>query len=183
MPSYQTFTVPRSVTLSAEHMERVEECLDEFARNTGALNILLTDPTGQLITIRGRIDKKKAEPLAALIAGSHAASAEFIKLLGKAAPFVNLSHEADDYSIYSTNVADELILSVAFGEEVKIGIVRVFIEQARRSLSEIVHEASLANSDGDKVKIRLVDEDFDHFLDKEFEELTDYKKVKEKNRR
>jgi predicted regulator of Ras-like GTPase activity (Roadblock/LC7/MglB family) len=176
MPSYQTFTVPRSVTLSAEHMERVEACLDEFARNTGALNILLTDPTGQLITLRGRIDKRKAEALAALIAGSHAASAEFIKLLGKEAPFVNLSHEADDYSIYSTNVADELILSVAFGEEVKIGIVRVFIEQARRSLSEIVHEAILATSDGNKGTIRLVDEDFDHFLDKEFEKLTDHKK-------
>jgi hypothetical protein len=31
--------------------------------------------------------------------------------------------------------------------------------------------------------MRLVDEDFDHFLDKELAELTDHKKVKEKNRR
>ena len=176
MSSYQTFTVPRSVTFSAEHMERVEECLDEFARNTGVLDALLTDTTGQLITLRGRIDKKKAEALAALIAGSHAASAEFINLLGKKAPFVNLSHEADDYSIYSTNVANELILSVAFGSEVKIGIVRAFIEQARGTLSEIVHEASVANADGDTAQIRLVDGDFDHFLDKEFEGLTDHKK-------
>ena len=99
MQADQTFTVPRSVTFSAEHMERVEECLDEFSRDTGVLNTLLTDTTGQLITLRGRIDKIKAEALAALIAGSHAASAEFIKLLGKEAPFVNLSHEADDYSI------------------------------------------------------------------------------------
>jgi predicted regulator of Ras-like GTPase activity (Roadblock/LC7/MglB family) len=176
MPSYQTFTVPRSVTFSAEHMAKVEACLDEFVRDTGVLNTLLTDATGQLITLSGRIDKKKAEALAALIAGSHAASAEFIKLLGKKAPFVNLFHEADDYSIYSTNVADELILSVAFGTEVKIGIVRAFIEKARTTLSEIVHEASLDNSDGEQVEIRLVDEDFDHFLDKELEELTDHKK-------
>ena len=176
MPSYQTFTVARSVNLSAEHMERVEECLDELAMNTGVLNTLLTDATGQLITLRGRIDKKKAEALAALIAGSHAASAEFIKLLGKKAPFVNLFHEADDYSIYSTNVADELILSVAFGNEVKIGIIRAFIEKARSTLSEIIHEASLDNTDAEQVKIRLVDEDFDHFLDKEFEELKDQKK-------
>jgi predicted regulator of Ras-like GTPase activity (Roadblock/LC7/MglB family) len=176
MPTYQTFTVPHSVTFGTEHMERVEECLDELARNTGAWNIFVTDSTGQFITLRGRIDKKRAEALAALIAGSHAASAEFIKLLGKKAPFVNLFHEADDYSIYSTNVADLLILSVAFGDKVKIGIVRVFVEQARSKLSEIVHEASSANADDDKVKIRLVDEDFDHFLDKEFEELTDHKK-------
>ena len=176
MPSYQTFTVPRSVTFNKEHMARVEACLDEFARDTGVLNTLLTDATGQLITLRGRIGKKKAEALAALIAGSHAASAEFIKLLGKKAPFVNLFHEADDYSIYSTNVADELILSVAFGNEVKIGIIRAFIEKARSTLSEIIHEASLDNTDAEQVKIRLVDEDFDHFLDKEFEELKDQKK-------
>jgi roadblock/LC7 domain-containing protein len=174
MSSSNTFTIPQAVSLSPEQMARVEECLDEFARNTGALNIFLTDTTGQLIEFRGRIGEKKAEALAALIAASHAASAEFIKLLGKDAPFVNLSHEADDYSIYSTNVADVLIVSVAFGTEVKIGIVRVFLEQARRTLSEIVHEESVANSDAVK-KIRLVDEDFDRFLDKEFEKITDRK--------
>ena len=73
-------------------------------------------------------------------------------------------------------MADVLILSVAFGGEVKIGIVRVFIEQARRRLSEIVHEAPLANADGDTATIRLVDEDFDKFLDKEFNDLTNHKK-------
>jgi hypothetical protein len=176
MSSYQTFTVPRSVTLSAEHLERVEACLDAFVQNTGALNILLSDTTGQVITLRGRIDKQKAEALAALIAGSHAASAEFIKLLDKETPFVNLSHEGDGFSIYSSNVANELILSVAFGGEVKIGIVRTFIEKARSTLSEIVHEASLDNTDDDQVKIRLVDEDFDHFIDQELEELTDHQK-------
>ena len=174
MPTYQTFTVPRSITFSVEQLERIEACLDEFAQNTGALNILLTDTTGQVITLRGRIEKQKAEALAALIAGSHAASAEFIKLLGKEAPFVNLSHEADDYSIYSTNVADALIVSVAFGDEVKIGIVRVCIEQARNTLSEIVHEASLVDSDSDKAKIKLVDEDFDQFLNEEIDNLTEH---------
>jgi hypothetical protein len=69
---------------------------------------------------------------------------------------------------------------VAFGGEIKIGIVRVFIEQTRSMLSEIVQEASLANSDDDKAKIRLVDEDFDHFLDKEFEKITDRKVKKDK---
>jgi predicted regulator of Ras-like GTPase activity (Roadblock/LC7/MglB family) len=174
MSSYHTFTIPQAVTFSTEQQERVEECLDEFARDTGAWNIFLTDVTGQLIEYRGRIDKKKAAALSALIAASHAASAEFIKLLGKGAPFVNLLHEAEDYSIYSTNVADVLIVSVAFGTEVKIGIVRVFLEQARRTLSEIVHEAPLTTSDAVK-KIRLVDEDFDHLLDKEFEKITDRK--------
>jgi predicted regulator of Ras-like GTPase activity (Roadblock/LC7/MglB family) len=173
MSSTHTFTIPQVVTLSTAHMERVAGCLDEFARDTGAQDIFLTDTTGQLIEFRGRIGKKRAEALAALIAASHAASAEFIKLLGRDAPCVNLSHEADDYSIYSTNVADVLILSVAFGTEVKIGIVRVFLEQARRRLSEIVEE-SVANSDAVK-KIRLVDEDFDQLLDDELDNLTDLK--------
>jgi predicted regulator of Ras-like GTPase activity (Roadblock/LC7/MglB family) len=174
MSSSHTFTIPQAVSLSPEQMERVEECLDEFARNTGAWNIFLTDTTGQLIEYHGRIGKKKAEALAALIAASHAASAEFIKLLGKGGHFVSLSHEADGYSIFSTNVADVLIVSVAFGTEVKIGVVRVFLEQACRTLSEIVHEAPVTSSDAVK-KIRLVDEDFDRFLVKEFKKITDSK--------
>src|SRR4030042_4016760 len=144
--SCHEFIIPQAVTLNKEQMERVEECLDELARNTAARNILLTDTTGQLIVFHGRIDKKKGEALAALIASSHAASTEYIKLLAKETPFVNLSHEADDYSLFSTNVADMLILSVAFGNEVKIGIVRVFVEQTRRRLSEIVHEESVDNA-------------------------------------
>jgi predicted regulator of Ras-like GTPase activity (Roadblock/LC7/MglB family) len=176
--SCHEFIIPQAVTLSKEHMERVEECLDELARNTAAQNILLTDTTGQLVVFQGRIDQKKGEALAALIAGSYAASAEFVKLLGKKAPFINLSHEADDYSIFSTNVADKLILSVAFGGEVKIGIVRVFVEQARRRLSEIAHEESVNNADN--VRIKLVDEDFDHLLNEELEKLTDHEVSEEK---
>ena len=169
------FTVPRAVSFGAGQMKEIEACLDELEKNTGAWNIILTDITGQAVVCRGTIDKKDAEALAALIAGSHAASAEFGKILGKTMPVVNLAHEADDYSIYSTNVADALILSVAFGKEVKIGIVRVFVEQVCRRLSEIVNESLSNPADIDQVKLRLVDEDFDHFLDKEFEKLTDHK--------
>jgi predicted regulator of Ras-like GTPase activity (Roadblock/LC7/MglB family) len=154
-------------------MERVETYLDELARSTGVRDILLTDATGQLIITLGKIDKKKGEALAALIAGSHAASAEFIKLLGKETPFVNLSHEADDLSIFSTNVADRFILSVAFGSEVKIGIVRVFVDRARRWLSEIVHEAQ-DHEHADTPSLKLVDEDFDRLLNAELEKLTDH---------
>jgi predicted regulator of Ras-like GTPase activity (Roadblock/LC7/MglB family) len=170
-----TYTIPQAVTLSTAQVEKIEECLDEFARNTGAQDIFLTDMTGQLIEFRGRSDKKKAEALAALIAGSYAASSEFIKLLGKDTPFVNLLHEAEDYSVYSTNVADALILNVVFGTEVKVGIVRVFLEQARRALSDIVHEAPVANSKVVNNEIRLVDDDFDQLLDKELEKITDRK--------
>lgn len=167
------FTVPQAVNLSTAQMQRVEECLVDLARNTGARNIFLTDITGQLFVFHGHIDKKNGEALAALIAGSHAASAEFIKLLGSETPLANLSHETDDYSIFSTNVADKLILSVAFGNEIKIGIVRVFVERARRSLSEILHEESVDDADSDSMRIKLVDEDFDHLLNEELEKLTD----------
>lgn len=177
MSSPSTFTIPRAVVFSTEQMEEIEECLDELARNTGAWNILLTDTTGQLIEIQGRIDKQRAEDLAALIAGSYAASTEFIKILGKGkdAHFSSLSHEADDYSIFSIIVDEMLMLSVTFGHEVKVGVVRVFAEQARRRLSEIVHDASLNNSDAKDAKLQLVGEDLDQLLDEELDKLTDFK--------
>lgn len=174
MSSPSTFTIPRSAVFSEKQMEMVEACLEELVRNTGAWNILLADTTGQLIDFRGRIDKQKAEALAALIAASHAASAEYIKLLGKDAPFVNLSHEADDYSIFSLIVDKALILSITFGNEVKVGIVRVFAEQARRRLSEIIHDASETDSDAKNVKLQLVGENLNHLLDEELDKLTEF---------
>jgi hypothetical protein len=53
--------------------------------------------------------------------------------------------------------------------------VRVFAEQVCRRLSEIVNESLSNPTDIDQSKLRLVDEDFDHFLDKEFEMITDHK--------
>jgi predicted regulator of Ras-like GTPase activity (Roadblock/LC7/MglB family) len=169
----ERFAVPRAVLFDKEQMKKIEVCLDELARDTGTQNIILTDITGQLIEFRGHINKRDAEALAALIAGSHAASTEFAKLLGKGAPIVNLTHETVDYSIYSVNVAESLILSVAFEKEIKIGIVRVFVEQARCRLAEIVHEVPVSNSGANNAKIKLVEEDFNDLLDKELEKILD----------
>ena len=167
------FAIPDAAQFTTEQMEKVAACLDELVGSTGAPTVLLTDTTGQLLVSRGHIDAKKTEALAALIAGSHAASAEFIRLLTKKTPFINIFHETEDFSIFSTNVADVLILSVAFGNEVKIGVVRVFIDKTRNRLSEIIHEVSMDNSEVVQVKMQLVDEEFDRLLDKELEKITE----------
>jgi predicted regulator of Ras-like GTPase activity (Roadblock/LC7/MglB family) len=172
----EQFTVPRAVLLGTEQMKQIDACLDELEKNTGVTNTILTDITGQSIVCRGKINARDAEALAALIAGSHAASAEFGRVLGMTTPIVNLSHEAETYSIYSTNVADALILSMAFEKNVKLGIVRVFVEQTCKRLTEIVNEVRSAPVDEEAVKLRIVDKDFDNFLEKEFAEIIEPKK-------
>jgi predicted regulator of Ras-like GTPase activity (Roadblock/LC7/MglB family) len=176
MSSPSTSTIPRAVVFSKEQMDKIKQCLDELAGNTGTWSILLTDTTGQLIEIQGRINKKRAEAMAALMAGTYAASTEFIKILGKGkyVQFNSLSQETEDYSIFSIIVDELLILSVAFGKEVKIGIVRVFAEQARRKLLEILHDASAVDSDLKDVKLQLVGKDFDQLLSKELDTLTEF---------
>jgi len=177
MPSLTAYTIPRAVQFGKEQMENIKECLDELARNTGAWSILLTDTAGQLIDIHGRIDKKNAEALAVLITGSYAASAEFIKILGKDkdAHFSNFSLETTDYSIFSTIVEEVLILNVAFGNEVKVGIVRVFADEARHALLEIVREALSTNADDKDTNLRLADNDLNQLLNDEFEKLIEFK--------
>jgi predicted regulator of Ras-like GTPase activity (Roadblock/LC7/MglB family) len=176
MSSPSTSTIHRAVVFSKEQMEKITECLDELASNTGTWSILLTDTTGQLIEIQGRIDKKRAEAMAALIAGTYAASTEFIKILGKGkdVQFNSLSHETKNYSIFSIIVDDLLILSVAFGKEVKIGVVRIFAEQARKRLLEILHDASAVNSDAKDAKLQLVGKDLDQLLSNELDKLTEF---------
>ena len=176
MSSPFTFTIPRAVVFSKEQMEEVEKCLEELISNTGAWSILLTDTTGQLIEIQGRIDKKRAEDLTALIAGSYAASAEFIKILGKGKDVCahSLSHEATDYSIFSTLINELMILSVAFDNEVKLGVVRVFADQARDRLLEIVREGTVTASDANGMNLQLVDEDLKTLVNEELEKFTEF---------
>jgi predicted regulator of Ras-like GTPase activity (Roadblock/LC7/MglB family) len=175
MSSLSTSIIPRTVVFSREQMDKIKQCLDELAGNTGTWGILLTDTTGQLIEIQGRIDKKRAEAMSALIAGTYAASTEFIKILGKgkAVQFSSLSHETEHSSIFSIVVDDLLILSVAFGKEVKIGIVRVFTEQTRHKLLEILHDSSAIDSDLNDAKLKLVGKDLDQLLRKELDTLTE----------
>ena len=172
----EQFTVPRAVLFGVEQIKQIDTCLDELEKNTGVTDTILTDITGQSVVCRGKIITRDAEALAALIAGSHAASAEFGRVLGKTCPVVNLFHEAETYSIYSTNVADALILSVAFEKNVKLGMVRFFVEQTGHRLTEIVNELRSAPLDEEQVKLRIVDEDFDNFLEKEFAEIKKLKK-------
>lgn len=174
MSSFSNYAIPRAVSFSKEQMEKIKECLDDLSRKTGVWNILLADITGQLIEFRRPIDQRKAEGLAALIAGSYFASAEIIKILGKETHLINLCQETADYSIYSTNVAEVLILSVVFGSEEKIGFVRFLVEQARCRLLEIVGTASLEGSNVDNMKLQLVDEDFCQLVNEELERLTDF---------
>ncbi len=177
MTSLTAYTTPRVVQFSKEQMEKIKECLDELASSTGSWSILLTDTAGQLIDIRGRIDKKNAEALAVLIAGSYAASAEFIKILGKDrdAHCNNFSLETTDYNIFSTIVDEVLILNVAFRDEVKVGIVRVFADEARHTLLEIAREALATNADDKDMNLRLTDNGLNQLLNDEFEKLIKFK--------
>jgi predicted regulator of Ras-like GTPase activity (Roadblock/LC7/MglB family) len=168
----EQFTVPRALIFGIEQMRDIDACLAELEKNTGVTNTVLTDITGQSIMCRGAINARDAEALAALIAGSHAASAEFGSVLGKTTTVVNLFHEAETYSIYSTNVANTLILSVAFEKNVKFGIVRFFIEQTCQRLTDIVNKLRSVPPNEERVNLRIVDSDFENFFDQEFAEIT-----------
>jgi predicted regulator of Ras-like GTPase activity (Roadblock/LC7/MglB family) len=167
----EQFSVPRAIVFGTEQMKQINACLDELEKNTGVSDTILTDVTGQSIVCRGAINVRDAAALAALIAGSHAASAEFGNVLGKPTPAVNLFHEAKTYSIYSTNVADALILSVAFGKNVKFGMVRLFVERTCQRLTDIINELRSAPVD-ERINLRIVDGDLDNFFDREFAEIT-----------
>jgi predicted regulator of Ras-like GTPase activity (Roadblock/LC7/MglB family) len=165
------FTVPRAVVFGTEQMKQIGACLDALIGDTGVTGAILTDITGQSILCRGSINARDAAALAALIAGSHAASTEFGIVLGKPATVVSLFHEAETYSIYSTNVADALILSVVFEKNVKLGMVRVFVEQTCRRLTDIVNDMRSAPMDDDRINLHIVDGDLDNFFDQEFAEM------------
>ena len=133
----------KPVAFSESQMEEIEVCLDELVRNTGAQEILLADIAGRLISARGRFGEREttATGVAALSAGGYAATVEMARYFEIETEFKQITYEGEHHSIYSTTVANALIITVVYDRGIKLGIVRAFTNQASQRLQDIVNRA------------------------------------------
>ena len=143
----------KPVAFSESHLEEIEACLDELARNTGAQEILLADITGGLILAKGRLNEREAPAtgVAALSAGGYAAMVEMARYFEIETEFRQITYEGHHHSIYSSNVGSALIITVVFDHSVKLGIVRAFTNQATQSLQDIVNRALVEMETDDRL--------------------------------
>ncbi|MFG0320017.1 MAG: roadblock/LC7 domain-containing protein [Planctomycetota bacterium JB042] len=123
-----------------EHMVLVDRILAEFLKKAGARSAYLIDKDGHLITKSAESAEIDPDTISALVAGAFAATKEMARLLGEQ-EFSALFHQGERDNIQLSLIADRAILTVLFDDSTTLGMVRLYVSEAVRRLTEVLERA------------------------------------------
>lgn len=125
----------------AEDIGKIDGVLDEFLRESQARAALLVDRDGHLVTKKGATGSFDPDSLAALVAGSFAATRELAKLLGES-EFSVIFHQGKNEHIHIGLVSERSLLVVLFDDRTTVGMVRVFCHELTNRIDAILKAAA-----------------------------------------
>lgn len=123
----------------ANDVEKLEGELDGFLELSNARCTLLIDRDGHLVTRRGEPMGTSLESIAALIAGSFAATREMAKQMGED-EFTVLFHQGARDSIQLQLVGERTLLAIVFDQRTNLGLVRFYAKEAVKRLETAFKE-------------------------------------------
>lgn len=126
----------------ARDVDRLDAQLDGFLELSSARCALLIDKDGHLVTRRGEPVQGSLDSVAALIAGSFAATREMARLFGEET-FSNLFHQGARDCIQVSLVGERSLFVIVFDERTNLGLVRFYAQETVKNLAEII--SSLAD--------------------------------------
>jgi predicted regulator of Ras-like GTPase activity (Roadblock/LC7/MglB family) len=129
-------------------VERIDRCLSEFLKMSGAKSALLVDREGHLVARQGETLTIDMDTISALVAGSFAATKEMARLLGED-EFTALYHQGRRDNIQLSLVGDRTLLTVLFDDRTTLGMVRLYAAESTKKL-EAVFDDILANGGAGK---------------------------------
>ena len=102
--------------------------------------VFMTDYGGNLIAYNtsDEVDDT-VYTIAALAAGSFSATRELAGLI-KEPEFHSIHHQGKNSSIYMQSVASDFLVLVIFGKETTAGLVKLYVEKAKKDIEPIVEE-------------------------------------------
>lgn len=127
-----------------EDVESIDAELDGFLELSAARCAMLIDRSGHLVTRRGEAVHGSQESIAALAAGSFAATREMARLLGEEA-FNTLFHQGARESIQIAQVSDRALFVIVFDERSNLGLVRFYAQETLGRLQEVFSEMQERN--------------------------------------
>ena len=127
------------LTFYKDDVEKIDKLLAEFLRLSGAKCALLIDKEGHLVTRRGEAVGTSMEAIAALVAGSFAATKEMARLLGES-EFTIMFHQGARDSIQLQLVGNRTLLAVLFDERTNMGLVRFYAQEASQHIAVVLGE-------------------------------------------
>jgi len=144
----------KGLVINDEQMKTIDAVLAKLRHVTGSDFVALISTSGQPITVCPTGMQGDTLSLAALAAGSFAATRQLAAVL-KEREFSLLFHEGKESNLHVVQVTERILMLLTFGHETQVGRVRLYTIRALQVLKPILERAE--DNQGDD---GLVDEDF-----------------------
>jgi predicted regulator of Ras-like GTPase activity (Roadblock/LC7/MglB family) len=120
-------------------VERLDGELDGFLELSGARTALLIDREGHLVTRRGEAVQSSLDSIAALVAGSFAATREMARQLGED-QFSTLFHQGSRDSIQVSLLGERALFAAVFDGRTNLGLVRYYAAESAGRMEKVLEE-------------------------------------------
>jgi predicted regulator of Ras-like GTPase activity (Roadblock/LC7/MglB family) len=135
-----------------EEVVRIEALLKELLSLSGAKCALLVDKDGHLVMRTGQAKGFDLDTVAALVAGSFAATREMARLLGEE-EFSVMFHQGRRDNIQLSLVGDRTIMTIIFDDQTTVGMVRLYANEAARKLTTLFQQLAAKSENRGPVDI------------------------------
>lgn len=129
--------------LTIQDVALLDGILGEFLKKAEAELCVVIDRGGNVISQFGNMDVMDVTIIAALAAGSFAATKELAKRIGEI-EFNALYHQGSGNHIFMNSVDDDTIMITVFGKKTTVGLVRFYSSACAQSVGKLLH--SLQNN-------------------------------------
>ncbi len=146
---------PSGITILPSQDDALEKLLDELVEKCPAQFILLSEASGQILSIKGERGSADIVALSSLVAGDLAASQEIARLTGQYESFQSILREGPQSNTFISEAGPHMILFVRVSRTVPLGWARLLIQETARQAMEIV---STRPSDLSKLELGLDEE-------------------------
>ncbi len=127
--------------LTIEDVASLDGVLGEFLKKAEAELTVVIDRGGNVISQFGDMTVMDVTVIAALAAGSFAATKELARRIGEV-EFNALYHQGNGNHIFMNSVDDETIMITVFGKKTTVGLVRFYSSSAAQGVCEILKNLS-----------------------------------------
>jgi len=123
--------------LTIEDVAALDAILAEFMHKAESDLTIVIDRGGNVISQFGDREAVDVTIMAALAAGSFAATRELARRIGEV-EFNALFHQGNGSHIFMNSIDDETIMIAVFGKRTTVGLVRFYAAQAAQNLAALL---------------------------------------------
>ncbi len=124
--------------LTIENVASLDGILADFLKKADAELTVVIDRGGNVISQFGDHSVMDVTIIAALAAGSFAATRELARRIGEV-EFNALYHQGNGSHIFMNSIDDDTIMITVFGSRTTVGLVRFYSVAAAQAVSELLH--------------------------------------------